>query len=199
MRDHAKEFSRLSIFDLKKNLLEIYKYYRENIKLLIILLIELNKKVILEKVLDEVVTMDQMLLSDEYYLTYVDMILIAKYYNLPLVLISSMPIVDKLLKDTIIIPNKVKTDKWYFVKVPSIVTRVKKNDFPVYKLLTYSGSLKIDIDVVSKDLRENMEKDLENPRDILTFLLDNVKPKKKYKLKLIEKIKPVKQKLKIVE
>ena len=61
------------------------------------------------------------------------------------------------------------------------------------------GNLRIDVDVVSRDLRENIEKDLTNPRDILTFLLDNIKPKKKYKLKLIEKVKPVKQKLKIVE
>ena len=101
-----KKFQRFSIIDLKKNLVEIYKYYRDNVKLLIILLIELNKKVVLERVLDEIVTMDEMLLSDDYYLTYVDMILIAKYYNLPIILISSMPIVEKLLKDNIIIPNK---------------------------------------------------------------------------------------------
>ncbi len=199
LRDYDGKFSRLSILDFKKNVVEIYKYYKDNIKLLIILLIELNKKVILERVLDQVVNMDEMLLSDEYYLTYIDMILIAKYYNLPVIIISSMPIVDKLLPDTIIIPNKIKTDKWYFIKVPSIVTRVKKNDFPVYKLLSLNNNLKINIDVVSKDLRENIEKDLENPRDILTFLLDNIKPKKKYKLKIIEKVKPVKQKLKIVE
>ena len=199
LRDFDKKFQRFSIIDLKKNLVEIYKYYRDNVKLLIILLIELNKKVVLERVLDEIVTMDEMLLSDDYYLTYVDMILIAKYYNLPIILISSMPIVEKLLKDNIIIPNKVQTDKWYFIKVPSVVTRVKKNDFPIYKLLTYSGNLRIDVDVVSRDLRENIEKDLSDPRDILTFLLDNIKPKKKYKLKLIEKVKPVKQKLKIVE
>ena len=127
------------------------------------------------------------------------MILIAKYYNLPLILISSMPIIEKMLPDTIIIPNKINTDKWYFVKVPSVVTRVKKNDYPIYKLLNFNNSLKINIDVVSKDLKENIEKDLKNPRDILTFLLDNIKPKKKYKLKIIEKVKPVKQILKIVE
>ena len=199
LRDYDSKFARLSIFDLKKNLVEIYKYYKDNLKLLIILLIELNKKVVLERVLDEVVNMDEMLLSEEYYLTYIDMVLIAKYYNIPIILISSMPIIEKLLPDTIIIPNKIKTDKWYFIKVPSVVTRVKKNDFPVYKLLNFNNSLKINIDVVSKDLRENIEKDLENPRDILTFLLDNIKPKKKYKLKIIEKVKPVKQKLKIVE
>ena len=62
----------MSIFDLKKQMVEIYKYYQEDIKLLIILLIELNKKVVLEKVLDKVITMDEILLSEEYYLTYID-------------------------------------------------------------------------------------------------------------------------------
>jgi len=40
---------------------------------------------------------------------------------------------------------------------------------------------------------------LENERDILTILFDNVKPKKKYKLKLIDNVKPLKQKIKIAE
>ena len=178
MRDYDKGFNKLSILDLKKNMVEIYRYYSENIKLIIILLIELNKKVVLEKVLEQVITMDDMLLSEEYYLTYIDMILIAKYYNLPIVLISSMSIIDKLLKDTIIIPNKIQTDKWYFIKVPSVVTRVKKNDYPIYKLLTYNSSLRININDVSKDLRENIENDLKNPRDILTFLFDNINLRK---------------------
>ena len=199
LRDSFKDFENLSIFELKKNLIEIYKYYKDNIKLLIILLIELNKKIILEKVLDKIVTMDNMLLSEEYYLTYIDMILIAKYYNLPIIFISSMPIIEKYLSDTFLIPNKIKTTKWYFIKVPSIVTRVKKNDYPVYKLLTYRDNLKIDIDVISQTLKKNIENELKNSRDILTFLLDNVKPKQKYKLKLIDNIKPLKQKLKIID
>ena len=180
-------------------MVEIYKYYQEDIKLLIILLIELNKKVVLEKVLDKVITMDEILLSEEYYLTYIDMILIAKYYNLPIVLISSMPIIEKILPDTILIPNKIQTKEWYFIKLPSIVTRVKRNDYPIYKLLTYNSRLKIDIDVVSASLKANIDNELENERNILTILFDNVKPKKKYKLKLIDNVKPLKQKLKIVE
>ena len=199
LKDNLKEYERLSIFDLKKQMVEIYKYYQEDIKLLIILLIELNKKVILEKVLDKVITMDEILLSEEYYLTYIDMILIAKYYNLPIVLISSMPIIEKILPDTILIPNKIQTKEWYFIKLPSIVTRVKRNDYPIYKLLTYNSRLKIDIDVVSASLKANIDNELENERDILTILFDNVKPKKKYKLKLIDNVKPLKQKLKIVQ
>ena len=112
-------------------MVDVYRQYTEDIKILIILLIELNKKVVLERVLDNAISMDEMLLSDEYYLTYLDMILLAKYYNLPIILISSMPIMEKMSPDTIIIPNKMHTDKWYFIKVPSIVTRVKKNDYPI--------------------------------------------------------------------
>ena len=199
LRDFDDRFKRWSIIDLKRDLVEIYRYYKEDMQSLIILAIELNKKVILERVLDKAITMDNMLLSDDFYITYVDMILIAKYYNLPIILISSMGIIQKLLPDTVIIPNKVKTDKWYFIKVPSIVTRVKKSDFPIYKLLTYAGSLKISLDIVSTSLRENIEKTLAEPRDILSFLLENVKPKKKYRLKLIEGVKPVKQRIRIVE
>ena len=199
LRDHSKEYEKFSIFDVKKKMVEIYKYYKDNIKLLIILLIELNKKIILEKVLDKVITMDEILLSDEYYLTYIDMILISKYYNLPIILISSMPIADKILPDNILIPNKLQTQKWYFIKVPSIVTRVKRNDYPIYKLLTYNSLLKIDVDVISSSLKNNIEEELKNERDILDILLENIKPKKKYKLMLIDNVKPIKQKLKIID
>ena len=199
MRDYNKDFERLSIHALKKNMVDIYATYKDDIKMIIILLIELNKKVVLEKVLDKVVTFDDMLLSDEYYLTYIDMILIAKYYKLPIVLISSMPILGTMSDETIIIPNKIDTKKWYFIKVPSIVTRVKKQDYPIYKLLTYSNKLSIDIDEVSEKLRENIKSELTNPRDILSFLIENIKPKKKYRLKIIDKIKSGKEKFKIVD
>lgn len=201
MRDYDPQFNRLSVGDLKKNMVDVYRQYSDDIKILMILLIELNKKIILERVLDKTVTMDEMLLSDEYYLTYIDMILIAKYYNLPIILISSMPIMEKMSPDTIIIPNKMRgNEKWYFIKVPSVVTRVKRNDYPVYKLLTYRGNLKIDLDVVARKLREDIEEHLQDPRDILTFLIDNIKPKKKYRLKLIDKVKPVpNRRFKIIE
>ena len=200
MKDYDPQFARLSIHDIKKQMVDVYRQYTEDIKILIILLIELNKKVVLERVLDNAISMDEMLLSDEYYLTYLDMILLSKYYNLPIILISSMPIMEKMSPDTIIIPNKMHTDKWYFIKVPSIVTRVKKNDYPIYKLLTYLGDLKIGVDQIARDLREDIERHLADPRDILTFLIDNIKPKKKYRLKLIDKIKTVpNRRFKIIE
>ena len=178
---------------------EIYDEYRDQLREILLLLIELNKKIIIEKVLDKQIDLNDLLLGDEYYLTYVDMILIAKYYNLPIVLISSMPINNKANDDTFIIPNKIKSDKWYFIKIPSVVTRVKKNDFPVYKLITYNNKLSISLSDVSEKLRKDILEQLADPTDILTLYLEHSKPKKKYKLKVIEKVVPVKQKLKIVE
>ena len=96
MRDYNKKFERLSINDFKKDLINIYENFKDNISKIILLLIDLNKKVILERVLDKKIKFDDMLLTDEYYLTYIDMILIAKYYNLPIIFISSMPILNNL-------------------------------------------------------------------------------------------------------
>ena len=198
MRDYNKKFERLSIHEFKKNLIDVFENNKDNISRIILLLIDLNKKVVLEKVLDKTITFNDIILTDEYYLTYIDMVLIAKYYNLPIVLISSMPILGNLSDDTLLIPNKIQTDKWYFIKLPSIVTRVKKLDFPIYKLLTYNKNLLIDINDVSESLRTNIKSNLANPRDLLTFLIENYKPKKKYVLK-IQNPKPTKYKLKIVE
>ena len=198
MRDY-KPSEQTNIDNIKQKLPEIYDEYRDQLREILLLLIELNKKIIIEKVLDKQIDLNDLLLGDEYYLTYVDMILIAKYYNLPIVLISSMPINNKANDDTFIIPNKIKSDKWYFIKIPSVVTRVKKNDFPVYKLITYNNKLSISLSDVSEKLRKDILEQLADPTDILTLYLEHSKPKKKYKLKVIEKVVPVKQKLKIVE
>ena len=107
-----------------------------------------------------------------------------------------MPILGNLSDDTILIPNKMETDKWYFIKLPSVVTRVKKLDFPIYKLLTYNKKLLIDINNVSETLRTMIRSKLADPRDLLTFLIENFQPKKKYMVK-IENPKSTKAKIKI--
>ena len=124
--------------------------------------------------------------------------LIARYYKIPLILISSMPINPKYNDDTFIIPYKPAVDggenpeQWYFIKVPSIITRVKSTEFPIYKLLSYNNNLKIDLKYIAEPIREKIRGELAKPDDILDIYIENNKPKKKY-LKAIQNIRAIDQ------
>ena len=188
---------KITIEDIKREMPRIYASV-DRLGDILLLQLELNKKVIIEKVLDKKLNFDDLLAGDDYYITMVDIMLIARYYKIPLILISSMPINPKYNDDTFIIPYKPVVDggenpeQWYFIKVPSIITRVKSTEFPIYKLLSYNNNLKIDLKYIAEPIREKIRGELAKPDDILDIYIENNKPKKKY-LKAIQNIRAIDQ------
>ena len=71
---HTKNDS-LTILDIKQNLVEIYASHTNKLALYYILL-KNNKKTIMQDVIGEKKRMEDLIMSDEYYTTFIDIYLL---------------------------------------------------------------------------------------------------------------------------
>ena len=131
--------------------------------------------------------------SPDFYITYMDIYLIAKKFNLPIILICNSIINLSITEKTFIILNKnTQNNNYYFIKVPSTYHRGIKN----YKLLYLHNSSKINITehLIDSDkiqLKTEILLELENYNDLILNAIINynskkVEPKNK---KLAKKLK----------
>ena len=128
--------------------------------------------------------------SSNFYVTYLDYYLIAKKFNLPIILICNTIINVSITNKTFIILNKnTQNNNYYFIKVPTTFNRTIKN----CKLLFMTNNISFNID---KDLQDNDK--LQIQTNILSYIekyddlfliklkMDNIKyiePKNKKLLK----------------
>tara|TARA_B100000900_G_C20570414_1_gene713009 strand:- start:625 stop:1965 length:1341 start_codon:yes stop_codon:yes gene_type:complete len=135
--------------------------------------------------------LSQLINSPDFYVTYMDIYLIAKRFNLPIILMCNTIINLSITEKTFIILNKnTQNNNYYFIKVPSNYHRGIKN----YKLLYFHTSSTINIknDLVNSDkiqFETEILLELDNYKDlilnsIINFDSKKVAPKNK---KLIKK------------
>ena len=112
--------------------------------------------------------MDLLIMNDNYYLTNIDIWLLAKRYNIPIIMYSATLLTenDSILK----VFNKSETNSYYFIKSPGF----QRNVVPKYRLLMLSDkNIKISLDNLSYKLQEFIKKRLED--DSLTSYLIKIK------------------------
>jgi hypothetical protein len=201
---HNKEFINLTIDLLKQKLISLYKN-NNNFNSLCEILLKNNKKVIMEEVVNEKITtkkltmFEERVLSSEYYVTYIDIYLLSKEYDLPIILLCNTIIDLTITKEKFIIFNLSRTNNYFFIKNRSLYDRKKLHN---YKLLINSSSVDFNVE---KDLQDSNEYKLSskikytinNYEDILGNYINNygLNDKKQIaELKKLEKQEQVKQK-----
>ena len=201
---HNKEFINLTIDLLKQKLISLYKN-NNNFNSLCEILLKNNKKVIMEEVVNEKITtkkltmFEERVLSSEYYVTYIDIYLLSKEYDLPIILLCNTIIDLTITKEKFIIFNLSRTNNYFFIKNRSLYDRKKLHN---YKLLINSSSVDFNVE---KDLQDSNEYKLSskikytinNYEDVLGNYINNygLNDKKQIaELKKLEKQKQVKQK-----
>ena len=186
--------SNLTINDIKKKLYELYKK-DVNFEILCYILLKNNKKTILEKVISKEISFEDLMYSDEYYITYIDIYMLAKEYNLPIIFLCNSAIDLTITDENYIICNINKLNQeYYFFKVPSKYSRKKEHN---YKLLFNKQSIRINIendllDTPSYKLYSKLKKELKlfiNPLEnyITNFDLSKL-TNTKYKLRQVKNI-----------
>ena len=128
-------------------------------------------------------------MSENYYITNFDIILLAKKYNIPLILISSTKLVDN--NKTLLIVNSTDSNYYYFVKVPGI----KANITLKYRLYMQDNSFKLPIHKFSISMQTDIKK--AQIFNIDKYLENNIKkpkqlPKKPKKLIILKKFEETK-------
>ena len=139
---HNKKEVNLTIIGLKNKLFELYSKH-PNLESLYYILLKNNKKIIMENVINKTTKFEDLLYSDEYYITYIDIYLLAKEYNLPIILICNTTIDLSITEENYIICNLNRiNNNYYFIKIPSKYSRKKIHN---YKLIYNKKSFKFDI------------------------------------------------------
>ena len=149
IKDFNPENKINTINKIKKLLIEEYQKNKVNSFKLGNILSSQGKQTISKKFLLGEIDLEIMILSENYYLTNLDIIFLSKRLNLPIILISSLTVPEN--KKPILILNK-NQDYFYIIKIP----KVKVDLVPQYNLLYYNESIKL----YKKNLSLSLQNDI---------------------------------------
>ena len=168
----------LSIMDVKKvlireinNLIETYG----KIKVLRYILKDQGKELLTRQVLEDKINIEQMILSTNYYITNLDIIILGMHYKAPIVLLSGTKLLElvrwklgglkailetkenrtdksKATKKMWIVNNTQKPEFYYFIKQPGI----SRNKIPKYSILSKKDSIRTYVSDLTRKLISNI-------------------------------------------
>ena len=138
-----------------------------------------------------------MIMSEDYYATNLDVWLLAKRFNIPLVIVSSTSLVEN--KRPLMVLNSDGSGNFFFVRVPG----VKPGVAPKYRLLVSGeGSAKISLQEVAMGLQQDI-RDQTPESDLVAFLetyqAKNKKVAKPRRLQVVKSVKKTGRKIKLKE
>ena len=172
----ASEIKRI----LWKQYLNFMDKYEEKI---LLILSDQGKKQIVEKIRQGITDLEQVIMSEDYFLTNLDIILLNLYYNLPIVLISLKRFGEN--KKKVLLLQKNDEGKYFYIKQGA----VKRDEPRLTSLLYLDESFMLDKTDLSEELLQEIEleeRSEEFPERLNNILQDfksvNFKRKKKVKL-----------------
>ena len=127
-----------STYDMKKRLVQLYKPLMENhgIKVLDILSKQNNKRDMIEEVINNQVSLETLVMSEQYYLTDLDVWLLCDFYKLPVLLISDDSLVSLGLNvPWLVLGGNKDSDVYYCVR------NEKQDELPGYRLINFGLGL----------------------------------------------------------
>ena len=141
----------LRINQLKEILIEEYNNYDKEIYKIGHILQSQGKIELANKLLLGQIRLDIAIMSENYYITNLDLILLARHFNLPIVLLSS-----KILKEnnkSFAVINKSSTNEYYFI----LTSPAKADSSSPYKLFSNNRSIKINLNQINLPLQTDIK------------------------------------------
>ena len=174
--------------ELKEVLLEEYnELVKENKSELLQILGAEGKINDAREVRRQQMTMDGMIMNSEYYMTNLDLWILVKHYNLPVVLFSATRLAENGLR--LLVANSDGSDKYYFIRSPG--RGAKAGHVPKYRLVVSRKASKIPLsDIVDNSTKEEIltgtKENMSLESYIQNFSLSNVKVHRKIKRKPLQ-------------
>ena len=156
----------ITIDTLKSTLISQYNHYigQHKSKILNILRKQNGKNTMIKRVEQNKMTLEDLIISEEYYITNLDMWVLASYYKLPIMLFSQSPLENLHLNvDWVLFGGNYEKDKFFFIRSPAISTTC-----PEYKMITPERPL-YDLNGFV-DIFENPENYINNIMDFESYL-----------------------------
>ena len=181
---HNNKYINLTIEQLKEKLISLY-INNSNFDSLCAILLKNNKKAIIEKVIEKKTpeekkeTMKNCILSNKYYVTYIDIYLLSKEYELPIILLCNVTVFKPITNEKFIIFHLSKNNEYFFLKNPvHLSDDIKK--LPNYQLIINASSVVFNIDedlqyYAEDDLRSKLQNEIANAnfKDVLGDYINN--------------------------
>ena len=156
----------ITIDTLKNTLISQYNHYigQHKSKIFNILRKQNGKNTMIKRVEQNKMTLEDLIISEEYYITNLDMWVLASYYKLPIMLFSQSPLENLHLNvDWVLFGGNYEKDKIFFIRSPAISTTC-----PEYKMVTPERPL-YDLNGFV-DVFENSENYINNIMDFESYL-----------------------------
>ena len=150
-------------------MVNIYKKYKDLIPLILKILELQGKGQLIKLVKNNSISFEDLLLSDQYYLTNLDISLISLYFNIPIILLSSTNLIEN--NKGYLVVNSTNNKDFYFIKTPGVRTE----GYPVQKLLYTTSSMIINIDTLTDKFKNNIQEDINN--NFIDEYIDSFKKK----------------------
>ena len=150
---------------IKAALWKKYSSYldKNKAKLLQILRMQHGKRAMIDRVIKNVVKFEDLIMSEEYYITDLDLWAFASYLGLPILLFSSKPLTTLGLSvNWVILGGNRPIDNYYCIRSPT-----DTNTLPEYHLITPACKL---VDITGFDQMINNPEYAENNLDFGTYL-----------------------------
>jgi hypothetical protein len=198
VRYHDPDNAGISKNELKEVLYDEYaKLYTDQGSRLMGLLVLEGKVNTAKQVLAGQLSLGSMIMSEDYYATNLDVWLLAKRFNIPLVIVSSTSLVEN--KRPLMVLNSDGSGNFFFVRAPG----VKPGVAPKYRLLVSGeGSAKISLQEVAMGLQQDV-RDQTPESDLVAFLetyqAKNKKVAKPRRLQVVKSVTKTGRKIKLKE
>jgi len=166
----------LSISEIKEILVDDYGLLFQEHRDVIIRLLKIEGKNIISKRLEmDSITISNQVMSDDYYVTLLDIWIIATRLNIPIVFYSGTKLPET--KTILMVANKSEQGNYYFIKIPG----ARPGVIPKFRLLISGGKATVNIQEVNTEVRE-MLSNIEDGNLLETFLSNYKMPRKRLKV-----------------
>ena len=152
----------LSNKELRQVLIDEYNDLQDYSRTIMDIMRIQGKSIMVRKIEAGSLTIENAILSKEYYLTPLDIWIIARRLDIPLIMIKSTAFIENDKK--LIVCNSVKKEHYYFIKVPG----VKNDAAPNYKLIVGNDNKGL---INSSTLSKELLKEITTHQDISDDLL----------------------------
>ena len=159
-----KKNSDITIGNLKETLsIKYIEIANTNLNELVGLFTASGKRKLATLLKNKKVPIEDIIQSDDYYITNLDLILLAQHYKIPLVLFSSTMIIEN--KKPVMVVYSEAVDSYYYIKSPGVTLDTPNK----YKLIIAPKAVRIPTTEISGDLQKTVRSS-ERKADLSTIL-----------------------------
>jgi hypothetical protein len=168
IKDHDARQKELTKNNIKEVLLNDYlKLYANSSSQLLKIMRAQGKKLLAGQLIKNQLSLTDMIMSEDYYATLMDVWILTVHYNLPLVFISDTILMEN--NSRFMVANTTATEKpeYYFLKVSAILAQLS----PVFTLILDEGNrLKIAVDRLRNEVMKTGITDTPLGNNLLYFI-----------------------------